>query len=85
MYRFNVGKLSKVIFKITNLTVDETDSLYRAIKKYSKHHIILRVNQYLKNLTEFSFVNVDEDIIAKEIKNLDIKKAVSQDDTQPRY
>ena len=31
-------------------------------------------------MTEFSFVPVDKDIIAKETKNLDTKKAVPQDD-----
>ena len=49
-------------------------------KKYNKLASILRIKQYFKNLTEFSFVPVDKDIIAKEIKNLDTKKAVPQDD-----
>ena len=31
--------------------------------------------QYFKNSTEFSFVPVDKAVIAKEIKNLDTKKA----------
>ena len=52
----------------------------RATKKYSKHPSILRIKQYFKNPTEFSFVPVDRDVIAKEIKNLDIKNAASQDD-----
>ena len=51
-----------------------------AIKKYSKHTSILRIKQYFKNPTEFSFVAVDKDVIAKEIKNLDTKKAALQDD-----
>ena len=46
-------------------------------KKYSKHPSILRIKQYFKNPTEFSFVPVD---IVKEIKNLNIKKAAPQDD-----
>ena len=61
-------------------TGDETDPLLCAIKKYSKHPSILRIKQYFKNPTEFSFVPVDKDVIAKEIKNLDTKKAVQQDD-----
>ena len=61
-------------------TEDETDPLLRAIKKYSEHPSILRIKQYFKNPTEFSFVHVDKDVIAKEIKNLDIKKAAPQDD-----
>ena len=59
---------------------DETDPLLRAVKKYSKHPSILRIKQYFKNPTEFSFVPVDKDVIAKEIMNLDAKKAVPQDD-----
>ena len=46
----------------------------RAIKKYSKHPSVLRVKQFFKNPTEFSFVPVDKDVIEKEIKNLDTKK-----------
>ena len=61
-------------------TGDETDPLLRAIKKYSKHPSILRIKQYFNNPTEFSFVPADKDVIAKEIKNLDTKKAVPQDD-----
>ena len=34
----------------------------------------------MENLTEFSFVPVDKDVIAKEIKNLNTKKAAPQDD-----
>ena len=59
---------------------DEADPLLRAVKKYSKHPSILRIKQYFKNPTEFSFVPVDKDVIAKEIMNLDAKKAVPQDD-----
>ena len=55
-------------------TRDETDPLLRAIKKYSKHPSVLRVKQFFKNPTEFSFVPVDKDVIEKEIKNLDTKK-----------
>ena len=54
---------------------DETDPLLRAIKKYSKYPSILRIKQYFKNTTEFSFIAVDKDVIAKEIKKLDTKKA----------
>ena len=50
------------------------------IKKYSKHPSILRIKQYFKNPAKFSFVPVDKDVIAKEIKNLDTKKAAPQDD-----
>ena len=58
----------------------ETDPLLRAIKKYSKHSSILRIKQYLKNPAEFFFVPVDKGVIAEEIKNLDTKKVVPQDD-----
>ena len=61
-------------------TGDETDPLLRAIKKYSKHPRILRIKQYFKNPTAFSFVPVDKDVVAKEIKNLNTKKAAPQDD-----
>ena len=62
-------------------TGDETDPLLCAVKKYSKHPSILRTKKYFKNPTKFSFVPVDKDAIAKEIKNLDTKKAAPQDDT----
>ena len=62
-------------------TGDETDRLLCAIKKYSEHPSILRIKQCFKNPTEFSFVlPVDRDVIAKEIKNLNTKKAARQDD-----
>ena len=61
-------------------TGDEADPLLDAIKKYSKHPNILRIKQYFKNPIEFSFVAVDKDVITKEIKNLDTKKPVPQDD-----
>ena len=32
------------------------------MKKYSKHPSILRIKQYFKNPTEFSFVPADKDI-----------------------
>ena len=51
-------------------TGDETDPLLRAIKKYSKHPSILRIKQYFKNRNECSFVLVDKDVIAKEIKEI---------------
>ena len=44
-------------------------------KEYSKHPNILRIKQYFKNPTEFSFLPVDKDVIAKENKNLNTKKA----------
>ena len=53
-------------------------------KKYSRHTIILRIKQYFKNPTEFSFVPVGKDVIAKKIKNLDTKKVVPQDDIPVR-
>ena len=37
------------------------------------------MKQYFKNLTEFSFIPVDKDVIAKEIKNVDTKKVVPQE------
>ena len=61
-------------------TGDETDPLLRVIKKCSKHPIILRIKQYFQNSAEFSFAPVDNDVIAKEIKNLNTKKAAPQDD-----
>ena len=45
------------------------------MQRYGKDPSILRIKQYFKNPTEFSFVAVDKDIIAKEIKNLDTKRA----------
>ena len=66
-------------------TGDETDPLLRAIKKYSKHPSILRIKQYVKNPTEFTFVpDKHKDVIAKEIKSLNSKKAAPQDDIQSR-
>ena len=61
-------------------TGDETDPLLRAVKKYSKHPSILRIKQYFKNPADFSFLPVDKDVIAKEIKNLVIKKAAPKYD-----
>ena len=61
-------------------TGDETDLLLRAIKRYSKHPSILRIKQYFKNSTEFSFGPIGKDVITKEIKNLNTKKASPQDD-----
>ena len=49
---------------------DETDSLLHAIRKYSKHLSILRIKQYFKSPNECSFVPVDKDVIAKDIKDL---------------
>ena len=66
-------------------TEDETDPLLRAIKKYSKHPSILRIKQYLKNPTEFSFAPVDKHVTAKKSKNLNTKKAPPQDDSQSSY
>ena len=59
---------------------DETNPLLRAIKKYRNYPSILRIKQYFKNPTEFSFVPADTYVIAKWIKNLDTKKASPQDD-----
>ena len=61
-------------------TGDETDSLLRAIKKHRKPPSILRTKKHFKNSAKCSFVPVDKDVIAKEIKNLDTKKAAQQDD-----
>ena len=60
-------------------TGNETDPLLRAIKKYSKYPSFLRIKQYFKNLTDFSFVPVDKNVIAKKIKNLNTKKPGRQD------
>ena len=38
------------------------------------------MKQYSNNPTEFSFVPVDKDVIAKEIKKLNTKKAASEDE-----
>lgn len=43
-------------------------------KKYKKHRNILRIKQFIKNLKEIYFVPIDEDLIAKEIQNLNLKK-----------
>ena len=59
---------------------DEPNALLHRIKKYSKHSNILRIKQDFKSPTEFSFLLVDKDIIAKEIKELDTKKVAQQDD-----
>ena len=55
-------------------TEDKTDPLLYTIKKYSKHPSILRLKQYFENPSEFSFVSVDKDVIAKETKYLESKK-----------
>ena len=57
----NIEK-DKSIFRDTG---DQTDPLMRALKKYSKHPSIFRMKQYFKNPTEFSFIPVDKDVIAK--------------------
>ena len=49
-------------------------------KKYNKHPSILRIKQHFKNQIEFSFVPIGKDVIGKENKNLDTKKATPQDD-----
>ena len=51
----------------------ETDPSLCKLKKYSKHPSILRIKQYFKNQTEFTFVPVDKEVIAQEIKNLNTK------------
>ena len=43
-------------------TRNETDLLLPVIKKYSKHHSLLRIKQNSKNPTELSFVRVDKDV-----------------------
>ena len=50
------------------------------LAKYSKRPRILRIKQYFKKPTEFSFLPIGKDVIAKEIKNLDTKMATPQDD-----
>ena len=59
---------------------DEPNALLHGTKKYSKHSNILQIKQDFKSPSEFSFVLVDKDIILKEIKELDTKKVVQQDD-----
>ena len=70
-------------------TGDENDPLKQTYSKnmqiYSKDPSILRIKQYFKNPTEFSFVAVDKDIIAKEIKNLDTKRAPLKEISQSGY
>ena len=62
-------------------TGHETDPLMHAVKKLNKHTSIFRIRKSFKYPTKFSFVlQVDQDIIAKEIKNLNPKKATAQDD-----
>ena len=62
-------------------TGHETDPLMHAVKKFNKHPNIFRIRKSFKYPTEFSFVlQVDKDIVAKEIKNLNPKKATPQDD-----
>ena len=78
---FNIEK-DESIFRDTE---DETDPLLCAVKKYSKHPSILRIKQYLKNPTEFSFAPVDKHVTAKKSKNLNTKKAAPQDDSQSSY
>ena len=73
----NTLNIEKYLFCDTG---DETDPLLRAIKKYSKHPSILRIKQYFKNPTKLCFVPIDKDVIAKEIKHFDTKKATPQDD-----
>ena len=59
---------------------NEPNALLHRIKKYSKHSNILKIKQDFKSPTELSFVLVDKNIIPKEIKELDTKKVVQQDD-----
>ena len=49
-------------------------------RKFWWNEIASSIKQYFINSTEFSFVPVDKDAIAKEIKNLNTKKAAPQDD-----
>ena len=58
----------------------EKDLLLRVIKIYRKHSSILRIKQFFKNPTEFCFVPLSKDVIAKEILNLNTKKAAPEDD-----
>ena len=78
---FNIEK-DESMFRDTE---DGTDPLLCAVKKYSKHPSILRIKQYLKNPTEFSFAPVDKHVTAKKSKNLNTKKAAPQDDSQSSY
>lgn len=55
-------------------TGNETDPPICIINKCSKHPSILRLSKSFRYLSKLSFVPVDKDIIAKEIKNLDPKK-----------
>ena len=61
-------------------TGHEIDPLLRAIKNTANILGYLRIKQFFKNLTEFFFAPVDKDVIVKEVKNLDTKKTVPQDD-----
>ena len=51
-----------------------------AIEKCIKYPSILRTKQLVKNPTEFYFAPMDKDLIVKEIKNLNFKKANTKDD-----
>ena len=61
-------------------TGNETDAVKISMKKYKRHPSILRIKQLMKNPTEFYFALIDKDPIAKEIKNLNLKKAIPKDD-----
>ena len=63
----------------------DTGPLLGAIKKYSKYLSILKIKQYFKNPIEFSFVPMDKDVKAKEIKNFDTKRLHHKIISQSRY
>ena len=64
---------------------DDTGPLLGAIKKYSKYLSILKIKQYFKSPIEFSFVPMDKDVKAKEIKNFDTKRLHHKIISQSRY
>ena len=65
-------------------TGNETYPLMHKNKK-SEHPRISSIRKSFKRPSKSSFVPVDKDILAKEIKNIDPKRVVPQDDIPDNY
>ena len=61
-------------------TGNEIDPVKVVINKYKKHPSSLRIKQLIKNPTQLYFALIDEDLIAKEIQNLNFKEAIPKDE-----
>ena len=61
-------------------TGNEIDPVKVVINKCKKHPSSLRIKQLIKNPTQLYFALIDEDLIAKEIQNLNLKEAIPKDE-----